>query len=95
MNRGDEYFAQNKIELALKEYALAEELAPENMEMVFWHAVTLAGLGRVEESLPLFKRTFEANYNWAILLPRLPKAKLLPDKPEIINKILSMAPKKK
>ncbi|MFQ6084637.1 MAG: DUF1028 domain-containing protein [Candidatus Aminicenantia bacterium] len=95
MNRGDEYIAQNDIESALKEYKLAEKLVPDNMEMVFWHAVTLANLDRVDESLPLFKKVFESDYNWAILLPRLPKSNLLPDKPEIIKRILSVAPKKK
>jgi uncharacterized Ntn-hydrolase superfamily protein len=94
MNKGDKYFAENKINLALKEYSLAEELAPNNIEMKFWHAVTLAGLGQVEDSLPLFRKVFETDYNWVILLPRLPKANLLPDKPELINKILSVAPKK-
>ncbi len=95
MNRGDEYLAQEDVEAALKEYSAAEQLAADNMEMVFWHAVTLASLDRVEESLPLFKKVFEANHNWAVLLPRLPKSGLLPDKPEIVEKILSVAPKKK
>ena len=63
--------------------------------MVFWHAVTLASLDRIDESLPLFKRAFEVDYNWALFVPRLPKAALLPDKPEVIDKILSVAPKKK
>jgi len=95
MNRGDEYLAQGDIEGALKEYSTAEKLTPDNMEMVFWHAVTLASLERVEVSLPLFKKVFDANYNWAILLPRLPKSGLLPDKPELISRILAVAPKKK
>jgi len=95
MNRGDEYLAEENVEAALKEYSAAEQLSPDNMEMVFWHAVTLASLDRVEESLPLFKAVFEANHNWAVLLPRLPKSGLLPDKPEIVEKILSIAPKKK
>lgn len=87
--------AQEDVEAALKEYSAAEQLSPDNMEMVFWHAVTLASLDRVEESLPLFKKVFEANHNWAVLLPRLPKSGLLPDKPEIVEKILSVAPKRK
>ena len=95
MNRGDEYMAQDDVESALKEYSTAEQLAPDNVEMVFWHAVTLASLDRVEESLPLFKKVFKADYNWAILLPRLPKSGLLPDKPALIEKILSVAPRKK
>lgn len=95
MNRGDEYLAQENVEAALKEYSAAELLTPDNMEMVFWHAVTMASSDRVEESLPLFKKVFKADYNWAVLLPRLPKSGLLPDKPELVNKILSVAPKKK
>jgi len=94
MNRGDEYIAQEDVESALKEYSTAEQLAPENIEMVFWHAVTLASLDKVEESLPLFKKVFDADYNWAILLPRLPKSGLLLDKLELIEKILSVAPRK-
>ena len=95
MNRGDEYLAQENVEAALKEYSAAEQLTPDNMEMVFWHAVTLASLDRVEESLPLFKKVFKADYNWAVLLPRLPKSGLLPDKPELVKKILSVSPEKK
>lgn len=95
MNKGDEYMAEDDIESALKEYKTAEQLSPDNIEMVFWHAATLAGLERVDESLPLFKRVFEADDNWAILVPRLPKSGLLPDKAELIEKILSVAPEKK
>jgi uncharacterized Ntn-hydrolase superfamily protein len=95
MNKGDEYLAQEDVEAALKEYSAAEQLTPDNMEMVFWHAVTMASSNRVEESLPLFKKVFKADYNWAVLLPRLPKSGLLPDKPELVKKILSAAPKKK
>ncbi|MFB0566199.1 MAG: DUF1028 domain-containing protein [Candidatus Aminicenantaceae bacterium] len=95
MNRGDEYIAHNDVEAALREYSNAEKLTPDNIEMVFWHAVTLASLDRVEESLPLFKSVFKADYNWAILLPRLPQSRLLPDKSELIEKILSVLPEKK
>jgi uncharacterized Ntn-hydrolase superfamily protein len=95
MNRGDEYMTQGDVGSALEEYSAAEQLAPENMEMVFWHAVTLAGSDRVEESLPLFKKVFGADYNWAVLVPRLPKSGLLPDRPELIDKILTVAPEKK
>ncbi|MFQ6108126.1 MAG: DUF1028 domain-containing protein [Candidatus Aminicenantales bacterium] len=95
MNRGDEYLAEGDVEGALKEYSTAEKILPECTEMVFWHAVTLAGLGRVDESLPLFKKVFEADHNWAILLPRLPESGLLPDRSALIEKILSVVPKKK
>ncbi len=94
MNAGDEFLAQNKIEEALKEYTKGMELYPDNPEMLFWPAVTLASTGRVEESLPLFKKVFSMDYNWAILLPRLSRVGQFPDDEELIKKILSLAPKK-
>jgi hypothetical protein len=54
----------------------------------------LAATGKVEESLPLFKKVFAMDYNWAILVPRLPGVGQLPDDTELIKKILSVAPKK-
>jgi uncharacterized Ntn-hydrolase superfamily protein len=92
MNAGDEFFGKGDVAGALREYAAAERLAPENIEMVFWHAVTLVNAKRIEEALPLFKRVFAADRNWATLTPRLPKSKLLPDDPKIIRQILSVAP---
>ncbi|NIM18231.1 MAG: DUF1028 domain-containing protein, partial [Candidatus Aminicenantes bacterium] len=42
MNKGDEHLTKNDVEAALKEYTLAMKIYPENPEMVFWPAVTLA-----------------------------------------------------
>ncbi len=58
-----------------------------NGELVFWHAVTLASDGRVDESLPLFRRAFAQDRNWITLVQRLPKAGLLPQEPALIEKI--------
>jgi uncharacterized Ntn-hydrolase superfamily protein len=95
MNQGDELLAGNKIQDALKEYNTAMEMYPDNPEMVFWPAVTLASMGKVDESLPLFKKVFAMDYNWAILVPRLPGVGQLPKDENLIKKILSVAPKKK
>jgi uncharacterized Ntn-hydrolase superfamily protein len=89
MNEGDEYMASGDVEQAVESYAAAEALAPENHEMVFWHAVTLASSGRVEESLPLFARAFEMWPDWRILVERLPEAGLLPDDPGLIDRIVA------
>lgn len=93
MNKGDEYFAKGNIELANQEYKLAEELFPDNLEIKFWHAVTLVNKYNLKEALPIFKLVFEQDDNWALLVPRLPKAKLLPDDEKLINDILSIKKK--
>lgn len=94
MNRGDFLLTENKVNEAMEAYTKAMNMYPNNAEMIFWPAVTLASTGKVEESLPLFKKVFELDYNWAILVPRLPGVGQLPDDDELIEKILSVAPKK-
>jgi len=71
-------------------YNAASAMVPDNAEMVYWAAVTLASEGRVEESLPRFERAFAADPRWAILTPRLPAAALLPDDPELLAAILAV-----
>ncbi len=95
MNRGDEYLTENKIEDAMKAYTRAMEMYPDNAEMIFWPAVTLAATGNVEKSLPLFKKVFAIDKNWAILLPRLSDVGQLPKDEMLIQKILSVAPERK
>lgn len=95
MNQGDEYLTENKIEEAMKAYTKAMEMYPNNAEMIFWPAVTLAATGKVEKSLPLFKKVFAMDENWAILLPRLPGVGQLPKDESLIQKILSVATEKK
>jgi len=64
-------------------------LAPGNMEMVFWHAAALVNMGRVDESLPLFRRVFAADSNWRTLTPRLAAVGLLPADQKVIDRILN------
>jgi hypothetical protein len=91
MNAGDLAVEKKDNEGALREYGAAEKLVPDNTEMIYWHAVALVNMGRVEESLPLFRRVFQMDRNWATLTPRLPKSGLLPDDPKLIERILSVA----
>lgn len=92
MNKGDEYLAENNLNKALEEYSKAMELNPDNAEMIFWPAVTLASQGKVEESLPLFKRVFAMDKNWAVLLPRLPQVGQFPKNRTLLKRILALAP---
>jgi uncharacterized Ntn-hydrolase superfamily protein len=94
MNAGDEAVAQKNMVKAREEYGAAERMLPDsatNGEIVFWHAVTLANTDRVEESLPLFRRAFAQDRNWAELVGRLPKAGQLPEDQKLIDRILTAA----
>jgi uncharacterized Ntn-hydrolase superfamily protein len=92
MNAGDLAVEKKDNEGALREYGAAEKLVPDNAEMIYWHAVALVNMGRVDESLPLFRKVFAMDRNWVTLTPRLPKSGLLPDDPKIIDRILSVGP---
>lgn len=87
MQAGDDYLTEGDIDRALEEYGRGEEILPDRSEPIFWHAVTLASVGRVDESLPLFEKAFEMFPDWRILVPRLPAAGLLPDDEELIRRI--------
>jgi uncharacterized Ntn-hydrolase superfamily protein len=88
MNAGDLAVEKKDNEGALREYGAAEKLVPDNAEMIYWHAVALVNMGRVEESLPLFRKVFVMDKNWAELTPRLSKVGLLPDDSKMIERIL-------
>ena len=91
MNAGDLAVEKKDNEGALREYSAAERLVPDNAEMIYWHAVALVNMGRVDESLPLFRKVFAMDRNWVTLTPRLPKSGLLPDDPKLIERIVSVA----
>jgi uncharacterized Ntn-hydrolase superfamily protein len=89
MNEGDELMTRNEIDAAVEAYSAAEAIVPDSHEMIFWHAATLAGAGRVDESLPLFEKAFAMWPKWRELVTRLPASGLLPNDPELMAKILS------
>ena len=89
MNEGDGLLAQRKFDEAAAVYRDASKLAPGNMEILFWYAVTLVSVGEVDRSLPVFKGIFQEDDSWRTLVPRLVKSELLPDNPETIQKIVN------
>jgi len=91
MNAGDLAVENKNNEAALREYSAAAALVPDNLEMVYWHAVALVNMGRVDQSLPLFRRVFRADKNWLTLTPRLAKVGLLPANEQILGRILKAA----
>jgi uncharacterized Ntn-hydrolase superfamily protein len=94
MNAGDLAVEHNDVDGALREYAAAEKMFPNNLEMKFWHAVALVNVGRVEQSLPIFKEVFSKDAHWVTLTPRLPPSGILNADDAVIKRILSVAPKK-
>ena len=95
MNNGDLAVEKNDIDGALREYGTAERMFPENLEMKYWHAVALVNVGKLDESLQLFKQVFDADSNWIELTPRLPKVNLLNIDDADLKKILGVVDKKK
>lgn len=71
MNAGDLAVEKNDETGALREYRAAMEMFPENLEMKYWTAVSLANMNRLEKALPLFKTVFQQDANWKTLTPRL------------------------
>ncbi len=92
MNRGDERLAEDDVEGALREYAAAAQLHPGNLEILYWQAVTMTGVGRLEEALPIFARVFAGDRRWRQLTPRLVPAGLLPDEDGVLERILAAEP---
>ena len=91
MNAGDKAVELHDNAGALREYGAAELLVPENAEMIYWHAVALANMGRVDDSLPLFKKVFAMDHNWVDLTPRLSQVGLLPEDKQLIQRIVAQA----
>ena len=88
MDEGDNFVTLQKFDEASAAYAEAARLDPSNVEILFWHAVTLAYNGQVDRSLPIFKEVFAKAPIWRELVPRLVKPELLPDDSALIEKIL-------
>ena len=90
MNLGDEYMGKEETAKALEAYAGAAKMAPEMDEISFWHAVTLADTGQLEQALPIFKKLFAENPDWARLLQRLPAAGMIHAEHHTIQRILDL-----
>ena len=90
MNRGDHALERNDVDGALAEYGRAEALLPENLEMRFWHAVSLVNAGRLEAALPVFAVIFEQDALWRELVPRLAAEELLTVDPAGLERIMNI-----
>ena len=71
MNNGDLATEKNDMVTAMNEYHAAMKMFPENVEMQYWTAITLANNNRLSEALPTLKKIFKADNNWKELTRRL------------------------
>ena len=94
MDDGDLAMEQKDVERALKSYSAAMQLNPENLEMKYWSAVSMANAGRLDDALPLLKSVFAADPNWRELTPRLRKVDLLKVSEKDLARILAPTPSK-
>ncbi len=90
MNKGDLAIEQSDMEKALEEYNASMEMFPENLEMKYWTAVSLANNKKMDEALAIFKKVFKKDKNWRLLTERLPESELLNIKKGELDKILSL-----
>lgn len=81
LNEGDGLMTAGDTEGAMRSYARAMELVPDeatNGEAPFWVGITLASIGREAEAIPYLKRAEARDARWRELVGRLPAAGLLP-----------------
>lgn len=88
MNKGDYYVEINDMAAAKREYDAARALLPQQVELQFWTALTLANTGRTEAALPLFDAVFHEEPVWRLILPRLQAVGLVTVSPADLERIL-------
>ena len=88
MNNGDLAVEKNDMAKAMQEYSSAMKMFPQNLEMKYWTAITLANKGKIDEALPMLREIFKKDKNWKTLTERLVPVGLLTVSDEDLKKIL-------
>jgi uncharacterized Ntn-hydrolase superfamily protein len=78
MNLGDLHVEKGEMEKAMEEYRAAMKMFPENLEMQYWTAITLATNKDIKQASSLLQKIYKQDPNWRELTRRLPAAGLLP-----------------
>jgi tetratricopeptide (TPR) repeat protein len=87
MDRGDEFWSKGNIEAALRQYEAGSSMSPQIPGFRFWYAVALADAGRLDEALPIFRKVFDREPNFALLARRLPISGRLRGGPKMMAQI--------
>jgi uncharacterized Ntn-hydrolase superfamily protein len=77
MNQGDLFVEKNEMKSAMDEYNTAMKMFPENLEMQYWTAITLANDKQVKRAVEMLQNIYKKDENWRELTKRLPKVGLL------------------
>lgn len=77
MDKGDLATEKNDMKLAMEEYGAAMNMFPENLEMQYWTAITLANNKNIKQAVAMLQAIYKIDANWRALTKRLPKVNLL------------------
>lgn len=77
MNKGDYHVEKNEMQKAMEEYNAAMKMFPNNLEMQYWTAITLANNKDVAKASGMLQAIYKKDANWRELTKRLPKVGLL------------------
>lgn len=99
MNRAEMAFGEKDMEKAFKEYAKAQNLYSDNLELSFWEGVSLANIGKYHDAYSIFYTVFDKEPKWKTFTRRLITAEILnvdidfierlfQDDPDIVDEIL-------
>jgi uncharacterized Ntn-hydrolase superfamily protein len=90
MNNGDLAIEKGDMASALAHYSKARAMYPDNAEMSFWSAATLASNGRLDEALPLLSEVFAKNPRWKASLPEMVKLGHIKLNDDQLKRIMSL-----
>ncbi|WP_340153740.1 DUF1028 domain-containing protein [uncultured Marivirga sp.] len=88
MNQGDYFVEKGKMQEAMNQYNSAMEMFPENLEMQYWTAITLANDGKTDQAVKMLQKIYKQDANWRELTKRLPKVGLLEVEDQELKKLL-------
>jgi uncharacterized Ntn-hydrolase superfamily protein len=77
MNNGDLAVEKYDMTKAMNEYNTAMKMFPENLEMQYWTAITLANNKQIDKAVIMLQKIYRQDANWRELTKRLPKVNLL------------------
>lgn len=89
MNAGDLAVEKGDMPKAMEAYNAAMKMFPQNLEMQYWTAITLANNGNIKKAAGMLKAVYQKDKNWQELTKRLPAAGLLKVSGENLKRLVN------